>query len=281
MSSPDSTCTLGDVGERLRTLQSVRRDLLSHGVLLYVVLGESQGGSLTSFVNARDRLLDSASPDRRRAAEPTSAAVVRLLRLLSRRFADVDQFDSRAWFVGGAIGPRGRSVDDLVHCGGCADAEAATRGAVIGGAGTATAFGVSRGVAVDNQNEPVSKLGCWGAVCDTGICIRCKDVRGSGCVCAVSGSITLSRRRGVSRRRCQWRCNQAGCRNMPVAIENRIRRRVAEMDIVRKIGEQQLAERSVASPVRAATVFRGRRCAPRDPRAFRVARPAAHCARNR
>ena len=42
---------------------------------------------------------------------------------------------------------------------------------------------------------------------------------------------------------------------MPVAIENRIRRRVAEMDIVRKIGEQQLAERSVASPVRADRFF--------------------------
>ena len=42
---------------------------------------------------------------------------------------------------------------------------------------------------------------------------------------------------------------------MPVAVENRIRRCIAKMDVVREISEQQLAERPVAAPVRADRLF--------------------------
>ena len=42
---------------------------------------------------------------------------------------------------------------------------------------------------------------------------------------------------------------------MPVAVENRIGRRIAEMDILRKIGEQQLAKRPVTSPICADRLF--------------------------
>ena len=57
------------------------------------------------------------------------------------------------------------------------------------------------------------------------------------------------------RRRRQLRSNKPGGRDMPVAIENRIRRRIAQVDVVRKIGKQQIAERAVASPVRADRFF--------------------------